>query len=152
MTKAQLWEAIQNEVSEVFAQNKVSKKAQEAIIETLKAYIAPKVGRGSIQHPPKLDEDGNIVEAYCRFHQRYEPIENMVVSKGKSKGYCKASISKWNKINSQIKKLDSKAVDLMAKGKLEEAQEVAKEAKELKDALNNPEAYNYEEDWEAFSK
>ena len=58
------------------------------------------------------------------------------LSKGKSKGYCKASISLWNKTNAQIKKLDSQAVDAMSEGDFDKAQAIAKEAKELKKLLD----------------
>ena len=94
MTKTQTWV----EVQKLLENNKASKALKEALEELL----APK-SAGSMANPPKLDKDGNIVEAYCRFHQRYEKVEDMVVSQGKSKGYCKASISLWNKTNAKIK-------------------------------------------------
>ena len=72
------------------------------------------------------------------------------LSKGKSKGYCKASISLWNKTNAQIKKLDSQAVDAMSEGDFDKAQAIAKEAKELKENFNKPEFYDYDRDWTNF--
>ena len=151
MTKTQLWTNVQNQVNELLKASKVSKKFSEELLNILETNLAPKSGGSSI-NPPKLDEDGNIVEAYCRFHQRYEASEVMVMSKGKSKGYCKAAISLWNKTNAQIKKLESEAVDYMSEGDFDKAQEVANEAKELKDNFNKPEFYDYDRDWAEFNQ
>ena len=151
MTKAQLWTNVQNQVNELLMASKVSKKFSEELLSILELNLAPKSGGSSI-NPPKLDEDGNIVEAWCRFHQRYEIVENMVISKGKSKGYCKASISLWNKTMATIKKLDSEAVDAMANGDFDKAQEIAMKSKELKDNFNKPEFYDYDRDWANFTK
>lgn len=151
VTKQEMWTTIQSQVAELLETNKVSKKFSEALMEVLESNIAPKSGGGSSINPPILNDDGTIKEAYCRFHQRYEPAENMVISKGKSKGYCKASISLWNKTNSEIKKLDSQAVEAMSAGDFEKAQEIAKKSKELKDNYNKPEFYDYDRDWANFS-
>lgn len=142
MTKTQTWEA----VSALLVEAKASKKLQAE----LEAILAPK-SSGSV-NPPKLDKDGNIVEAYCRFHQRYEVVDNMVMSGGKSKGYCKASISLWNKTNANIKRLNEQAVTAMGEGNMEEAQSLAKEATTLKTNLNAPETYDYDRDWAEFNK
>jgi benzoyl-CoA reductase/2-hydroxyglutaryl-CoA dehydratase subunit BcrC/BadD/HgdB len=150
-TKLQVWTNVQNQVLELVENSKVSKKFSEELLLILETNIAPKNGGGSSLNPPKLDEDGNIVEAYCRYHQRYEKVEDMVISNNKSKGYCKASISLWNKTNSEIKKLDSSAVDAMSDADFDKAQEIAKKAKELKDNFNKPEFYDYDRDWAKFN-
>jgi len=148
MTKTELYNKVSVEVLELLeSQPKLSKAFKEKLSNILDTNLRPKSG-GNAMNPPK--EIDGIMHYYCRFHQRYEPQEDMVISKDKSKGYCKASISKWNKINSQIKKLDSKAVEAMANGDFEKAQELAKEAKALKGSLNNPETYDYEQDWLVF--
>jgi len=152
LTKTQVYSNVVSEVEELLKNSKISKKFQDELYGILDNYLKPKNSEGSSQHPPILNEDGTIKEAYCRFHQRYEPGENMVMSKGKSKGYCKASISLWNKTNSEIKKLESKAVESMSNGEFEEAQKFAKEAKELKDNFNKPEFYDYDRDWSNFNK
>jgi len=152
VTKSQVWTNVQNQVTELLAANKVSKKFSEALMLLLEANIAPKKGGGSSINPPILNEDGSIKEAWCRFHNRYEKVEDMVISQGKSKGYCKAAISLWNKTNSNIKKLDSQAVDAMSDGDFENAQRIAKEAKDLKDNFNKPEFYDYDRDWANFNK
>ena len=151
MTKTQLWTNVQNQVNELLKASKVSKKFSEELLNILETNLAPKSGGSSI-NPPKLDDDGNIVEAWCRFHQRYEAVEAMVISKGKSKGYCKASISLWNKTMAKIKKLESEAVDYMSVRDFDNAQEVANEVKELRDNFNKPEFYDYDRDWAEFNQ
>ncbi len=148
MTKTELYNKVSVEVLELLeSQPKLSKAFKEKLSIIIDTNLKPKSG-GSLTNPPK--EIDGVMHYYCRFHQRYEPQDDMVMSKGKSKGYCKASISKWNKTNSQIKKLDSQAVDAMASGDFEKAQTIAQEAKELKDTLNAPEAYDYDTDWANF--
>jgi hypothetical protein len=127
----------------------VANKANKALTAALEAILAPKVGGGSI-NPPKVDKDGNITEAYCKFHQRYEVVSDMVLSLGKSKGYCKASISKWNKTNAKIKSLEAESSALLRGGKADEAIAKANEAEGLKSTMNNADQYSYEADWAAF--
>ena len=150
-TKTQVWANVQAEVTTLLESSKVSKKFSEELMKLLEAKIAPKSGGGSMLNPPKLSEDGTILEAYCRFHERYEVVENMVISNSKSKGYCKASISLWNKTNSDIKKLNSEASDFMADGDFDQAQKVAKKAKELKETFNDPKFYDFDRDWAKFN-
>ena len=141
MTKIQLW----NEVQELLAQHPTTSKK---IVQGLEDLLKPKVGGGSSTNPPQ--EIDGVMNYYCRFHERYEPIEDMVMSKDKSKGYCKASISLWNKTNSNIKKLEAQVSSLVADGNFDEAQVVAKESKDLKANLNSPSHYDYDRDWIAF--
>jgi len=150
-TKTQVWTNVQNQVNELLEGAKIPKKFSEQLLSILEANIAPKSGGGSSINPPKLNEAGEIVEAYCRFHDCYEPVENMVISNKKSKGYCKASISLWNKTNSQIKKLNSEASEFMAEADFDNAQKVAKEAKALKDTFNLPAFFDLERDWAVFN-
>jgi len=142
MTKTQTWA----EVSKLLEESKASKALKEA----LELLLAPKSGSTSA-NPPKLDKDGNVVEAWCRFHECYEPVANMVMTKGKSKGYCKASISVWNKMNARIKSCNAQVTYFVEHGDMDKAQEMAKEAKELKEALNAPSTYNFKEDWALFN-
>lgn len=151
LTKTQIYTNVVTQINELLENSKVSKKFKDDLLFIIDNNIAPKNGSRSAINPPKLDKEGNIIEAYCRFHQRYEKVEDMVMSNGKPKGYCKASISLWNKTNSKIKKLDSQAIDFMANGDFEKAKEVAKKAKELKDNFNKPEFYDYDEDWANFN-
>lgn len=141
MTKTELWASTQ----ELLVEHKASKKLSQALEELL----APKTSGGSINPPMEI---GGVMNYYCRFHQQYEPIDNMVMSGGKSKGYCKASISKWNKTNAQIKKLDAQVQEFVTNGEFERAQEKAKESQDLKAILNAHESYNYEQDWADFTK
>jgi hypothetical protein len=141
MNKAELWAQAQI----ILGAHKASKELSAELEELLK----PKSGGSSI-NPPKLNANGEIIEAWCKFHQRYELVKDIVLSNGKPKGYCKAGISLWNKTNSDIKKIESKAVEFMSEGKFEEAQKEAQKAKELKDKYNSPEFYDYDRDWSSF--
>lgn len=158
ITKTQVWTNVQKEVLELVETNKVSKKFSEALLLLLETHIAPKTGGTSLMNPPK--EIDGIMNYYCRFHGQYEPLEDMVMSnitkqdgtkELRSKGYCKASISLWNKTNSDIKKLDSSAVESMGLGDFDKAQKIAKESKELKDNFNKVEFYDYDRDWAKFN-
>jgi len=141
MTKTQTWTAVQ----ELLVANKANKKLTEA----LELLLAPKQGGGSMTNPPQ--EIDGVMNYYCRFHQAYEPVDDMVMSKDKSKGYCKASISKWNKTNADIKKLDGSMSALVADGNFEEAQVIANKSKDLKAILNDPKHYDLETDWTNFA-
>ena len=150
MSKKETWNNVKVAVQDLLeTQPKLSNKFKDSLWDILTSNLEPK-GSTSL-YPPKLDDEGNIVESWCRFHKRYEVIEDMVISKGKPKGYCRASISKWNKTNSNIKKLDSEAVEAMSEGNFEEAQEIALKSKELKGLLNSPDYYDYDEDWANFN-
>lgn len=147
--KTQLWINLQAEVTELLDNSKVSNKFKDELMEILKANLAPKVGGGVSTNPPK--EIDGVMHYYCRYHQRYEAESAMVMTQGKSKGYCKASISVWNKANSDIKKFDSEAVKAMASGDFDKAQEIALKAKDLRDTFNNPSFYDYDKDWASFN-
>jgi hypothetical protein len=141
MSKSNVWSQVQELL--------VANKAKPALIEALEAILAPKQGGGST-NPPK--EINGVMHYYCRFHQAYEPEANMVMSAGKSKGYCKASISLWNKKNANIKKLEAEISELVMLGDFEQAKMCSEELQIAKKDLNEPSAYNLEADWEAFSK
>lgn len=125
-----------------------SNKVKVSVIEELKEILAPKAGGVSLNPMKVID---GINHYYCRFHQNYYAESDMVMSQGKSKGYCKAAISKWNKINAQIKKTESSAVGAICKGDFELAKKLSDEANELKAKLNDPKSYDAEADWKAFN-
>lgn len=139
MAKTNTWEAVQ----EVLANNKHNK----ALYEALEAILAPKKGGGSTNAPKLIDGE---MHYFCRFHQAYEPESKMVMSSGKSKGYCKASISVWNKRNSAIKRKEAEISELVMAGDFTQAQECTVELKEMKEGLNNPETYDIVVDWTNF--
>jgi len=148
MTKKELHTQVRTQIDELLnTQPKLSKAFKESLVKIIDTNLAPKQGGGGSQNPPKLDEDGNIVEAFCRFHQRYEAAEAMVISNGKSKGYCKAGISAWNKNQTKVKSLEAEALKAISEGDIETAQAKSKEAKETKESL----VYDYEADWETFN-
>ena len=145
--KTQTWEQVQKLLQAHQTKENPSKK-EIALKEALELLLAPKTSGGSANPPQEID---GVMNYYCRFHQTYEPLEDMVMSKGNSKGYCKASISKWNKTNANIKKLDAQVQALVTEGNFEEAQAIAQESKGLKDGLNDPENYDIVEDWNVFA-
>lgn len=141
VSKSNVWA----QVEAILTNNKV--KAN--VIEELKSILAPKAG-GGISLNPSKEIDG-VMHHFCRFHQTYYAESDMVMSQGKSKGYCKAAISKWNKINAQIKKTESNAVGAVCKGDFELAKKLSDEANALKLTLNDPKSYDAEADWKAFN-
>ena len=147
--KTQTWLTLQSEVTELLDSSKVSATFKSALMQLLEANLAPKVGGGVATNPPR--EIDGVMHYYCRYHQQYEAEGQMVMSQGKSKGYCKASISVWNKANSDIKKLDSDAVKAMASGDFDKAQEIALKCKELRESFNSPSFYDYNRDWASFN-
>jgi hypothetical protein len=150
MTKAQLHAKVLEEVQALLETTKVTKAFTQELINIIDTNLKPKAGGGSMQNPPK--EIDGVMNYYCRFHERYEPEHDMVISQGKSKGYCKASISLWNKTQSSIKRLESSVVDAIANGDIEDAQAKAVEVKALKDVLNVPSHYDYDRDWDSFGR
>jgi hypothetical protein len=140
MSKLSIW----NEVQEVLdAQAKLPKGLKEA----LEAILAPKAGGGTINVPKEID---GVMHYYCRFHEAYEPESDMVMSSGKSKGYCKASISVWNKRNSAIKRKEAEVSELVMAGDFEQAQECSIELKTMKENLNAHVSYDLASDWASF--
>ena len=148
MTKTELYSNVSTQVLELITTSNMSKADKEKLMNIIDINLKPKSGGGSSNPPMEID---GVMNHYCRFHQQYEPEENMVMASGKSKGYCRAAISKWNKMNSQIKKLGAEVMELMDEDQFKEAKEKSNEAKELKAALNNPESFDYEADWAAFN-
>jgi len=142
MSKQKIWAEVQELL---LTQAKLPKGFKEA----LELILKPKAGSGVQNAPREID---GIMYYYCRFHQEYEPQENMVMSAGKSKGYCKASISIWNKRNSNIKKQEAEISELVMAGDFEQAQECSIELQAMKAELNNPETYSLEGDWVGFTK
>ncbi len=129
MNKTQQWEMVRD----ILANGKVSKKIQAQLEEIL----APKTGGGTI-YPPKVDENGNIIELYCNWHKEYEPVEGFKKSPKAKSGYhyeCKTAEGEWKKymvkINS-IKKEISNVVNNILDGNV--TVEDARQIKEDKEA------------------
>ena len=135
------------EVNTLLDTNKVKAPTKEALIMLLNSYLQTSNTR-EVNAPKEID---GVMHYYCRFHQCYEAETNMVISGGKSKGYCKAAISKWNKTNSYIKRVEAKSSASIIAGDFDKAKEYAVEANELKIKLNMPSEYNLESDWLEFN-
>ena len=141
MAKTNTW----NEVEAILdAQAKLPKGLKEA----LELILKPKTSGGS-SNPSKVID--GVTYYYCRFHQDCEVESDMVMSGGKSKGYCKASISVWNKRNSALKKKEAEISELVMAGDFEQAKECSIELQDMKANLNNPATYNLESDWNIFN-
>ena len=125
-----------------------SNKVKASVIDELKNILAPKSGGTSLNPPKEID---GVMHHYCRFHQAYEAESGMVMSVGKSKGYCKAAISKWNKTNANIKRMESEAVGAMCKSEFERAKALSEEISLMKSRLNDPSEYNIDDDWASFN-
>jgi len=151
MAKNTTWEEVSNVLNneDNSFTHKGVKYLKPEVVAQLEAILKPKSKGGVSTNPSKI-VDG-VTMHYCRFHERYEAECDMVMSQGKSKGYCKASISKWNKINSQIKRLEAQAVGEMTRDDFDKAKVLAEEAKALGLTLNDSATYNYEEDWKLFN-
>lgn len=141
MSKSTQWNEVQKLLNS-------QAKLPKGLYEALEAILAPKTNGGST-NPPKLID--GVMHYYCRFHQAYEAEENMVLSAGKSKGYCKAAISIWNKRNSAIKKLEAEISELVMAGDFEQARECTTELKQAKATLNDPKTYDIVVDWNVFN-
>lgn len=118
----------------------------ETLVEELKVEVkaTPKTKNEPIMH------DGEVLQYYCRYHQRYEPLEAMITTKaGKNKGYCKAGYARWNLGQRNIKKLNLEAIDYLDTD-IELAQTLSREAKEIKERINNLDYFNWYNDWNNF--
>ena len=117
----------------------------------LELLLAPKSGGGTSVNPPILDESGNIVEAWCRYHERYELADDMVIMNNKSKGYCKAASSISNKRRAEHKSLMTQALDAMGVHD-EEAMRLRDEAKIIQPTITGIEHFDYDQDWADFNE
>ena len=148
MTKKALYELVKAEVAKALEESKASKKASEAVLAVIDGHLMPKTSEAM---PPK-EIDGKMYY-YCRFHQKYEAEAKMVMSNGKSKGYCKASIAIWNRINRRIKAINSELIKAIRVDKDNEAAtKLANEQDKLQKLLNAASTYDYDRDWAIFNK
>jgi len=141
-SKTNVWAEVQELLS--------NHKAKPALVEALEAILAPQKSGGTSTNPPKV-VDG-VTYHYCRFHREYEAEDKMVLSNGKSKGYCRAAISAWNKRNTAVKKLEAEISELIMAGDFEQAKECSEELRAAKTDLSNYETYDITADWAAFNK
>jgi len=158
MNKTQTFTAITEGLTTIYEDNKVSKKAQEAINALMATYLKPKTSTRTAEFPPKLGEDGLILEAYCKYYKRYFPADECNISfrgvkdKEKYRGESLMGVKRYKEITRTIEELKAKAQTFILEGNVSEAQEAAKEAQELFDNRVNRELYNYEDDYERFAK
>ncbi len=108
------------------------------VMTMIEAIYAPK--SASSVNPPILDDNGEMVEVWDRWFNQYVSINEAVLSNGKPKGYSKASLSKWNKIQAKIKDLTMElAFSGMTRPEVEEEMKLAQKAS------NSPESFDYDD-------
>ena len=146
--KKQLHSSVVTQVEKFCVANKVAKTTAAGLIDLLNSLLAPKSGGGTVQNP-SYTKDG-ITYHFCRFHQQYEAEQNMVMTNNKSKGYCKASISVWNKRNSAIKQKEAAIANSIISEDFDTAKSYSLELQDLRAQLNDPTTYDFDNDWNAF--
>lgn len=146
--KSQLHSVVISKVEQFCSDNKISVNKTNELLHLISSLLAPKTGGSTTQHPSYVED--NITYHYCRFHQQYEAEADMVMTQGKSKGYCKASISIWNKRNSAIKAKEAMIATLIINSDIDSAKAISIELQDLKANLNEPSTYDYDSDWNAF--
>ena len=142
MNKSQVWAEALN-IMENYPTLPKKFKAELAELLEPKAKVA--------SNPPQYNPaTGEIIAYWCKFHERYEPISHMVISNGKSKGHCKASNAKWMQAGAKIKRLEGSLVDYITADDFKGLKAKSEEIKTMKEARNNPESFNFKEDWLSF--
>ncbi len=147
--KSQLHNEVVSKVQEFCESNKMKAQTTTALMELVSSLLAPKKGGATSQNASYTDANGTVMH-YCRFHQQFEPESDMVLSQGKNKGYCKASISIWNKRNSAIKAKEASIAQFIIASDIEAAKSASIELQDMKANLNEPSTYDYDSDWNAF--
>ncbi len=143
MTKSQLWTEVQTTIAGY------EFEGSEDLVAELAKFLAPKKAAGS-EHPPVLDDKGKITEAWCRYHQTYEPAGDMVISGNKSKGYCKAAASVSNARRKSVQSKQLEALKIMGDD-IVRAQELVVEAEAIEPTVNGYEFYDLKADWAEFN-
>lgn len=155
MNKSQTYKAVTDKLEAVYTKSKVSKSAQEAINEIIDLYLKPKSGGGvarNVENPPKLDDNGHIVEAYCKYYKRYLPAAECNISfrgteKEKYRGESLLGAARYREITQEINTLKQQSQDLLLAKDIEGAQKAAKEAQRLFDTRQDSSLYDYEADF-----
>ena len=143
MTKTQAWDAVQNVLADYKIEN-------DELVAKLADILAPK--KAHSMHPPVLNENGTIKEAWCKYHQRYENADDMILAENntKSKGYCKAASWLSNQRRRDMQKYKLEALSLFDTD-LDKAKEMRQKALEIEPTINDSQYYDYEADWEAYN-
>lgn len=141
LSKTAIYNNVIADIEDFLKGTKIGVETRKDLMAILDDHLKPKAGGGTSEHPPKLDKDGNIIEAYCRYHEKYYPAEDMVISNGKSKGYSKAAIAVWNKAQREIKKMQEEVTTLIEADKFEEAKKLSNDISILKIECLQPSYY-----------
>lgn len=125
---------------------KTAKEFKEKLLAQLQELEAAEGYK--VANAPEQRDDGMYY--YCRYHQRYEHESDMVITNGKSKGYCKAGNKKWNKMYNDINKLKAKIAEHFMNGNHEAAVATQTMLRECELNLNSVKSFDYDADWEAY--
>lgn len=105
MTKKEFADSIIAEATKFNA----SQELLDALTNLTNEYKSSGKKNSIPEHPPILDDNGNIAELWCIKHLQYEPIDGFAKStKGKT-GYhnkCKVADLQWKDFLAQIKVLN----------------------------------------------
>ena len=112
---------------------KVSKETKQIIEQQ-----SVERGFSTMNLPKEID---GVTHYYCRYTAKYYPIEQMIVSNGKSKGYSKIGISAWTKVNTHIKKLSAAIANAIRNDDIDAAKKLSDVVEKVKLKLNDPQSY-----------
>jgi len=139
MKKSELYTKTNELLAQFEAQFK-SKKSFEEFKSQIDELLKPKSGGGVVQYPMIVDNDINY--HFCRYSNYYLPESEIVMSKGKSKGYSKKAIALWTKIGRTAQELNNEAMKLLLSGDVEAGKSKAEEAEKLKVDRNKTSMYD----------
>jgi len=115
---------------------KTHKINNDALTLELTELLGPKAG-GLSTNPPKLNDDGEIVELWCTWHKCYEPVESFAKRQTKT-GYnrhCTEATKQCRLYEAEVKKLQKltkEQMEMVLEGEI--SVEQAKTIKEDNDA------------------
>ena len=122
MTKTN--KAIMAQINESTADLGWTETQLEFISELLEQ--AGKKGPKTPEHPPVLDDEGNIIEKWCKRHEQYEPIEDFKESTKNSDGYetnCKVAHIQWVALSKELRKLEEGLIPIINEGDITAVQQ-----------------------------
>jgi len=63
------------------------------------------------KNPPKLNEEGEIIEKWCSRHEMYHKIELYPMKNGKAESACKVAVVQWREFTKKLNILEKLAED-----------------------------------------
>jgi len=112
LEKIKRQEQMREELVNIGKIHKLTDKAKVKLTNLMEEAFNMSITSRAKAHPDILNEDGSLKKAWCRYMEAYYPVEEMTVSKGKSKGASKQALAVWNKTQKLIKNLATEFVGL----------------------------------------